>query len=305
MEHPITVNGASLDEWAYKITTRNGWQSTPGVRAVSVEAAHHDGVLVPDRRAPLEPGQFAVSMFVRGETWPEYLSNLDTLRAIFSTQRGTVEVTMDAGDGVVRICRARTIASWTPEHVNPLLARFTVVMEIPSGVWTSPGYYITSAESVDVTDAIAVDCWDPTATVTDAVLLVRDPGMAVRWTLSDASVDTLEAQRIWVGLTLGSPVPSDRSLLFDLCRWRVIEIARPAAGDVDEAWFDTARIATTDYTNTIVRNGPMFGAALLPLEPGTGPLPPRRPAIRLDSIDADDIPTFAPSVTLAVRPAWL
>lgn len=305
MQHPVTVNGASLDQWAYQITTRNGWQSTPGVRAVSVEAAHVDGVLVPDRRAPLEPGQFAVSMFVRGSSWPEYLANLDTLRAIFGTQRGTVEVTMDTGDGTMRVCQARTVASWTPEHINPLIARFTVVMEIPSGVWTSPGYYLAAGTAIDITEPVTVECWDPTATITDAQLLLRDPGAAVRWTLSDASVDTMEAQRIWLRLALPAPVAADRSLLFDLGGWSVIEVSRPDAVDVDEDWFTGSHVALADHTSIVTRNGPMFGGSLLPLESGTGPLPPRQPGIRLDSIDADDIPTYAAAVVLAVRPAWL
>lgn len=305
MQHPVTVAGASLDQWAYQITTRNGWQSTPGVRAVSVEAAHVDGVLVPDRRAPLEPGQFAVSMFVRGSSWPEYLANLDTLRAIFGTQRGPVEVTMDTGDGTMRVCQARTVASWTPEHINPLIARFTVVMEIPSGVWTSPGYYLRAGVNVNVTTPLAVDCWDPTATVTDAQLLIRDPGGAVDFWLSDASVSPLEAQRIWVRLTLPTVVAADKSLLFNLGAWQVLLIDRPDLADVDEAWFDVTRYSLTDYTSLLQRNGPMFGTSLLPLEPGAGPLPPRQPALRLDVNDADVLPTSVPSAVLAVRPAWL
>jgi hypothetical protein len=303
MQYPITVDGVPLDSLAYKITTRNGWQSTPGLRAASVEAAHTDGVLVPDRAAPLEPGQVAFSMFVRGNDWPEYVANLDTLKRLFSTPRGTIPVTMDTGE-VVRVCQARTVASWQPEHVNPLHSRFTVVMEIPSGVWTTADYELRRYQAVSVTTPLAVDCWDPTAKLTDVQILIRDPGAAVEWTLSDAGVDTIERQRIWLQISAPAPLAADRSLLIDLGQWSATTIARPAAVDVDAAWFDTPKVTVTDLTGSIVRNGPMFGRSLLPLEPG-GVLPPRVPAVSLDPVDGDDLPTSSPDVHVAMRPAWL
>lgn len=304
MRYPVTVNGVALDNWAYQVTSRNGWQSTPGLRAVSIEAANTDGVLVPDRAAPIEAGQVTFSMFVRGADFEEYTANLDTLKRIFATQRGTVEVTMDTG-GVVRVCQARTVASWQPEHVNPLMARFTVVMEIPAGVWTTADYAIRRETVASVTEPIAVMCDDPTGKITDAKVLIHDPGNGIDWTLSDGNVDTIERQRLWVGFSYDEPLASDRSILADLGQWQVSVIARPDIADVDAAWFAEDHGVITDLTGSIVRSGPMFGRSLLPLEPG-GPLPPRMPSLRIDGVDDDGLPLYTISnVVVAVRPAWL
>lgn len=305
MQYPITVNGVALDDWAHNVTTRNGWQSSPGLRAASVEAAHTDGVLVPDRAAPIEPGQITLSMFVRGRDWAEYVANLDTLKRLFSTPRGTVEVTMDTGD-VVRVCQARTVASWQPEHVNPLHARFTVVMEIPSGVWTTADYSIKRATIAAVTTPIPVMCDDPTAKIGDAKVLIHKPATGIEWTLSDGNVDPVEQQRIWVSFSYAEPLASDRSILVDLGQWKVSVIARPDIGDVDAAWFAAEHTALVDLTSSVVRSGPMFGRSLLPLEPGAGPLPPREPSVRIDGVDDDGLPLYTiEDVVVAVKPAWL
>ena len=232
MQYPITVDGVRLDSVAYSVTTRNGWQSTPGLRAASVEAAHVDGVLVPDRAAPLEPGQIALSMFVRGSDWPEYVYNLDTLKRLFSTPRGTVEVTMDTGDQV-RVCQARTVASWQPEHINPLHARFTVIMEIPSGVWTTARYAVQRASIVGANKPVRVVCGDPTAKVTDAQVLIHKPATGVEWWLADGNVSPLEQQRIWCRFSYTAPLPAGRSILVNLGQWRVSVITQPDVADVD------------------------------------------------------------------------
>ena len=304
MQYPITVDGVKLDNLAYKVTTRNGWQSTPGLRAASVEAAHVDGVLVPDRVAPLEPGQIALSMFVKGRDWPEYVYNLDTLKRLFSTPRGTVEVTMDTGDGV-RVCQARTVASWQPEHVNPLHARFTVVMEIPSGVWTTARYVVKRGLDVSSERPIGVVCGDPTARITDTQVLIHKPGTGIDWLLSDGNVDPVEQQRIWLRFNFAEPLPANRSILVNLGQWSVSVIAQPDLADVDPDWFAGTRPVLEDLTPSLVRNGPMFGRSLLPLEPG-GPLPPREPAVRVDAVDDDGLPLISIlDVFAAVKPAWL
>ena len=303
MEYPVTVNGAPLDTWAYDVTTRTGWHSSPGVRGVSVEAAHVDGVLVPDRRTPLEPGQIALSMWVRGRTWAEYVANLDSLKAIFSTQRGPVAVTMDVGDWQVRTCQARTVASWAPSHKSPLHAEFTVVMEIPAGVWTSADYHLRRQGSVTAATPVLVDCGDPTATVTDSLLLMWDAGAtARRWTIRDA---TDPDGREWARLTLPATVSTSRSLMWDFRRWRVTEIGRPSVDAIDAAWFASPPEGyLADHTDRVQRNGPMTGSGLLTLDPG-GPLAPRQPGVTIEATNVSGTPVSVPAVWLAVRPTWL
>lgn len=297
----ITVQGVALSSLAYGISTRTGWRSSPGVRAAEITAANADGVIVPDRRAPLEPGQFGLSMWVRGRTFAEFTSNLDTLMVVFSTQSGTVPVTMDVDQGVTRVCQARTVASWSVDHVAPLHAQFNVVMEIPAGAWTSEDYYTRAASFAG---EVRVLCDDPTALVTDSQLLMRDTGSAVDLIVYDVSVDLTESQRVFARLVLDEPLVEGRSLLWDLGGWRVVEIAQPDAEDVTPAWFDASPAVLVDHTADVYRQGPMWGRALLPLQPG-GIVPPRDPGVGVIATDADTIPTTVPGVTLAVRPRWL
>lgn len=300
----VTVNGVSLSSVAYGVSTRTGWRSAPGIRAQQIAPSNVDGVLVPDRRAPLEPGQIGLSMWVRGRTFAEFTAALDTLMRVFSTQRGTVPVTMEIEPGVTRVCEARTVAAWSVDHKSPLHAEFQAVMEIPGGAWTTEGYAIGRRTTFGSDVPLSVVCDDPTAIITDAVLLIRDPGTAVDITVSDAAVDTLEAQRVFVRLLLDDPVPSNRSLIFDLGAWQVYECVRPDADDVTAAWFDDLPTATTDYTADAYRQGPMWGRTLLALEPG-GIAAPREPGVRVDGVDGDTIPVPTPDATLAVRPRWL
>ena len=304
MQFPVTVDGVDLSTVAWDVVTRTGWRSMPGVRAATIEAGTADGVLVPDRRAPLQAGQIAFSMWVQGDTFATFTRNLDTLMGLFATQRGCVPITMDCGDAGMRVTQARTLATITPEHVNPGHAKFTAVMEIPSGKWQAPARTVAHFTNVDVTSPTQVACGDPTAEITDTIVLIRDPGTAVRWWLWDANTPSTVAARLRLALDLPAPIASNRSLVFDLGAWRVYEIARPASAPAP-AWFDSIPTPTVDHTAQVQRFGPMFGDCLLPLLPGATPLPPRTPGIKLDPVDGGGLPTTCPHVSVALRGAWL
>lgn len=298
-QYPITVDGVRLDTIGH-VSTRTGFRSAPGKRAVSVQGAHTDGVYPSRRRMPLEPGALTVTMTVVGSDWADLVERLDVLQRLFGRQRGLLTVTMDTGD-VVRTCQARVVASWTPDHRTPTVARLTVPLEIPAGAWTTQGRYVATAAYASTCE---VDCWDPSAPISDAQILLRDPGTAINWRVFDAADALPHSERAWLHLEVAAPLDTDESLWIDLGRWRAAIVPRPAAvWDADSALWDSPTIIT-DLTEDVIRLGPMLGEALLLLEPG-GPWPPRRPGVLVDAIDADDIPLNTPSWGLAVRPRWL
>lgn len=305
MEPTLTVNGVSLDGLGYNVTSRTGWRSFPGVRATTIATSNADGVLVPNRRAPLEPGTLNLSMYVTGENYVEFTERIDTLMAVFSTPDGTVpvELNLDPEEGLIRTCQARTLAAWAVGHEGPLQADFSVVMEIPSGTWTTTGYAI--ARRVNFGDPLFVECQNPTYSITDSILLIRDPNIIVDFTVTDTHSDFEYGYRPSVSLLLASPVPSNRSLLFDFGRWSAGLIARPDVDEVDEGWFDNLPVYQTDLTSSLVRRGPMYGGSLLSLKPGETPLVPRIPGVHIDGVDGAGIPDPISDATLAVKPRWV
>ena len=305
MRNPVTVDGVELDDVCYAVTTRTGWRTSPAVRASQIQTATGDGVLVPERRAPLQPGQVSLTMWVRGSDYSELTAVLDMLFALFNTQRGPVPVTIDVGGGQVRTAMARTIATITPDHSAPLHAKLTAVMEIPSGRWEAADYYVSAWEYADADEALTVICGDPTAEIVDHQLLLRVPGTGIVFTVWDGNVDTAATRRIWAELRLTAPIASGRSLLFDFGRWTCHEIARPTLAGADADWFTSPPAVLVDHTAHILRQGPMYGGCLLPLLPGAAGRPPRAPALGVDAIDDDDLPTAITSAVWAVRPAWL
>ena len=297
----LIVDGVPLSSLAFDVSTRSGWRSFPGIRATSITASNTDGVLVPSRRAPLEPGQLTVSMWVRGVDYADFTARVDTLMATFTTPRDTITVEMETDVGDWRVARARTVASWAVDHISPLHANIKVVLELVDGAWTAPEYSSATRTDFNVTEPLTVLCGDPTTTITDALLLIRDPGRAVSITIYDAAVSTVDAERIFARLDLEAPLASDRSLFFDLGQWKVGEVARPSSVTVE--WFDFPPPLIVEHD--VFRAGPMFGRTLLPLEPGSRPQPPRTPGVRIDIVDDDGIPVATREATLAVKPRWL
>jgi len=301
MEYPVTVDGVELSSVAWGVSTRTGWRMSPAVRASQVVTANGDGVLPSSRRAPLEAGQISLQMWVQGSDFADFTRKLDTLFAVFSTQRGLVPITLDVGNGIVRRAMGRTLASISPEHISPTHAKLTAVMEIPSGRWEAEDYTVAKALNVTSTTTLSPLCGDPTAEITDHVLLIRSGGTAVQYTVHDAGTSTISVQ-----VRIPAPFSGGRSLLFDFANWRVYEISpRPDWADLTPEWFADLPAVLTDRTAQVLRSGPMYGRSLLPVLPGESSVPPRRPALGVSAIDSSGLAVTLPSVAWAVRAAWI
>lgn len=300
----VTVAGVPLESVAYRVSTRTGWRVNPGVRGDGIGVANADGLLVPGRKAALEPGGFVLSMWVRGRTYAVFTEAVDTVMTLFTMQDGPVQVELetDADSGITRVCQARVKAGFEIEHQSPLHAEFRVVMEIPSGAWTATEYTLVRRQAWG--GIVPLDCGDPSLPPTDLQVLLRDPGNGVDFTLWDGHATLEERNRENVTLLLDAPVAAGRSLLLDLGQWSAIEVARPDPEDVTSDFFDDPPTALVDHTARLARRGPMFGRAMMPLRVGSA-LPPRVPQLLVDLVDDDDLPGLVPDMTIAVRPRWV
>lgn len=304
----VTVAGVPLASAAYRVASRTGWRSFPGTRNTSISASNTDGVLLPGRQAPLEPGALGLSLWVRGRDYAEFTAHVDTLMALFATQRGTVEVRLatDEWNGVERVCQARTASQWAVDHISPLHAQFQVIMEIPSGTWTSPDYYVTTREPYTFANGpIPLECGDPSAPPTDIKVLLADPLAIDHVGLWDGYDEDQLGNGDSATLDLVSPLPSTSSILVDLGEWRAYEIQRPTLAQATPEWFDGAYVVLNDLTVDLDRRGPMFGRAMLPLQLGSA-LPPRTPKLTVLASGAPGSPyANLPEVAVAIRPRWL
>lgn len=304
MEPTLKVNGVPLDGLGFDVITRTGWRSFPGFRATTIATSNADGVLVPNRRAPLQPGALNLAIYVTGKNYVEFTERIDTIMSIFATPNGTVpvEMNLDPEEGYIRVCEARTLAAWTVNHEGPNQADVNVVMEIPAGTWTTTDYFVTREQNVLVDDLIQVECWNPTYTITDSLLLIRDPGTARYITMNDEGDDTIN--RPVVSLNLQADVASNRSILVNFGQWTAGLISRPDADDVTEEWFADPPLYTLDLTSRLVHSGPMYGQSILTFQPGATPLVPRMPSLIIDAVDELYVTTALPDVFFAVKPRW-
>lgn len=307
MPASITVAGVPLDSFAYKVATRSGWRANPGVRSTSITASNVDGVIVPSRRAPLEPGAIGLSLWVRGRNYAEFTEHVDTLMSLFTVQDETFEVRLltDAEYGIERICQARPSTQWVVEHLSPLHATFNVVLEIPSGTWTSTRYYVNTARPHYTSAPMALECGDPSISPTDIKILLRDPLDALDFTFHDGNATIEEYDRENVSLSLPSAIPSTSSLLLDFGSWHAYEVPRPSPSEVTADYFELKPNILTDYSADLRRRGPMFGTALMPLRVGAA-LPPRTPRLWMSIVPDDTVPYgIVPDVSVALRPRWI
>lgn len=141
----ITVAGVSLNTYAHFITTRNGWDLTPGQVGGNLRIPGKDGeaYLAKD----YGPGRMVLQITVTGtdangaipagmtET-KQFRSNMDNLLRLF-TYRGPSQVRREMEDGSVRINDAEVGAVIAPEYIDgATTANLTVELVFPDPIWS-------------------------------------------------------------------------------------------------------------------------------------------------------------------------
>lgn len=141
----IVVGGIRLDDYAYTITTRTGWDSTPGLVGSNLKVPGRDGEIWQSKdygtgRLVLDiaiSDTNAAGVVPAGSTPEEtFRKNLDTLLSLFSNRSGLVEVKKEMEDGSVRYNYAEVGAIITPEFLGDNTATLTVELVFPDPLWT-------------------------------------------------------------------------------------------------------------------------------------------------------------------------
>lgn len=145
--HPVTVDGISLDTYAWNIeekvraigALRTGDTAVPGVDGVAASVADD-----------LEATTYTLGMWVHGAD-PQGLvpadpaaiaqcrENVDQLSLIFGRRHKLMDVreVIDS-NGTVRQAWAKRVDSWAPTIRAGGFAKFSVSLNIPAGMWQDP-----------------------------------------------------------------------------------------------------------------------------------------------------------------------
>lgn len=146
---PVTVDGVRLDTLAWNVSTRQGRDLMPGLSGDDIDTGMRDGnIWTPNKK--FGPGRAVLQMWVGGtdedgavpvgnDDYKKYMSNLDSLKRMFSVQHRLLDVRqqVDIAGTQVRQALCSLGAVLTPEmhSVYPYTANFTVELNIPGAFW--------------------------------------------------------------------------------------------------------------------------------------------------------------------------
>lgn len=258
----IIVDGVRLDNYAYGITTRTGWDSTPGLAGENFSIPGRDGEVW--RAKDYGTGRLVLELFVAGSDADNaipagstadrtFRNNMDALLGIFGKRSGLITVDKEMEDGSVRRNFAEVGTVITPEYIDGApLATMTVELVFPDPLWRAttattvePAGSATSPRTIALTGLAGI-----TAPITDATLLFVGPATNPRIT------DATSGNWIQYTGTLGAGSV-----------WRVN--CATFTSEVGSALGYTGGSASTVIANTTFNPGPRFlsitpGASLTP-----------------------------------------
>lgn len=138
--HPVTVDGVRLDNLAYNITTKQGFDISIGARGSNFVVPGRDGELwVPYKRE--NPGRMVLQMWVRGanedgaipkDQYELYRSNLDKLRLLFGVRDHLLDIRQYLGANLGwRRWWGEVVEEWVPSLQGETLGYFSVGINLP------------------------------------------------------------------------------------------------------------------------------------------------------------------------------
>jgi hypothetical protein len=175
----VIIDGIRLDSFAYAITSRTGWESTPGLAGSNLRVPGKDGEVW--QAKDYGPGRVVLDLFVQGTNADgeipvgstaekTFRSNIDSLLATFSKRSSLITVDKEIEDGSVRRNFAEVGTVIQPDYFDgDTLATFTVELIFPDPLWKATT--TTTSTGVGALSAFA----GITAPISDAVITVAGP----------------------------------------------------------------------------------------------------------------------------------
>jgi hypothetical protein len=190
--HPITVDGASLNLFAWNIDTKvRPW---PTVRSGDVVVPGVDGV-VASLNDDIDVGLLTLSMWLVGTdssgTIPggstamsECRKNLDSLSFLFGRRNALLDIreVVDT-PGTIKQAWGKVVEAVAPDIKAGGLGRYSINIELPDGMWQDPTTADWSqASAVSGTQYTVTTLAGATGPVSDATVLVTGPATNPRVT---------------------------------------------------------------------------------------------------------------------------
>lgn len=203
----IIVDGIRLDNYAHAITTRNGWDNTPGLVGENARIPGRDGEIW--RSKDYGTGRMVLELFIggtdafgavpAGSTEDRTLrANIDKLLSVFGRRGVLLTVDKEMEDGSVRRNFGEVGVVLSPEYFDAnAVALLTVELIFPDPLWRA-----TSNTTATGTGALTAFT-GITAPISDAVITVTGPATNPRLTdtVSGAWIQytgTLAAGATWI-----------------------------------------------------------------------------------------------------------
>jgi hypothetical protein len=209
----IVVGGVALDDYAYQITNRTGWDNTAGLVGSNLKVPGRDGEIWQAKdygtgRMVLDllvNGKDSAGVIPAGSTESEtFRNNIDKLLSLFSFRAGTLLVKKFMEDGSERWNYGEVGAVITPEYYGDNnTATMTVELVFPDPLWFDaiPTSALPAGSASIRTITLSAFA-GMTAPITDPVLLFVGPAANpyVEDTVSGARIlysGTLAAGQTW------------------------------------------------------------------------------------------------------------
>ena len=182
----IIIDGVRLDSYAYSITSRTGWDNTPGLVGENVRIPGRDGEVWSAK--DYGTGRLVLDLFISGTDADnivpagftedtKFRANIDALLSIFGKRTGLITVDKEMEDGSVRRNFAEVGLVLTPEYFDSnTVALLTVELVFPDPLWKA-----TTTTTSTGTGALSAFA-GITAPITDAVITVAGPATNPRVT---------------------------------------------------------------------------------------------------------------------------
>jgi hypothetical protein len=200
----IVVDGVRLDDYAFTITTRTGWDSTPGLVGSNLKVPGRDGEAWQAKdygtgRLVLDiavSGTNSAGAVPGGSTASQtFRANIDKILSVFARRSTLLTVDKEMEDGTIRRNFGEVGVVLTPEYFDSnTVALITVELIFPDPLWKATTN--TTASGVGALSAFT----GITAPISDAVITITGSATNPRLT------DTVSGSWIQYTGTVGAGV---------------------------------------------------------------------------------------------------
>lgn len=186
----VIVDGVRLDTFAAVVTSRTGWDATPGKTGENIRVPGSDGTTW--QAKDYDTSRMVLDILVTGSqadgTVPEgstadalLRQNIDRLFAVFGRRHGLIQIDKEIEDGTVRRNFGEVTAVIEPAYPSlDAVATFTVEITFPDPLWKST---TSTTATGSGTGTIALSALAGiTAPISDAVITISGAGTNPRIT---------------------------------------------------------------------------------------------------------------------------